>query len=90
MVVSFPQSPQTLFPSTTMPPPPLHIQPQRQDLTKPSILRSNSKFLSLDLEFPKETYRVSTSHPSCHSPSPVTAVFPISDIRNSVVTCDGG
>jgi hypothetical protein len=62
-VISLPQPPQTLFPSTTTPPLPLHIQPQRQcptpDLTKPSILRSNPKLLSLDLELPKETYNIS-------------------------------
>jgi hypothetical protein len=79
VVVPLPQPPQTLFPSTTMPPPQLDIQPQRQDLTKPSILRSNPKFLSLDLAFPKETYSVSSTHPSCHPPSPVTASFPISN-----------
>ncbi|WJX36440.1 WRKY transcription factor [Trifolium repens] len=64
-VIPLPQPPQTLFPSTTTPPLPLHIQPQRQSptpgLTKPSILRSNPKLLSLDLEFPQETYSISSN-----------------------------
>jgi hypothetical protein len=64
-MVTLPQPPQTSFPSTTMPPSPLHIQPQHQsstlDFTKPDIIRFNPKFLSLDLEFPKETFSVSSN-----------------------------
>ncbi|KAK2403311.1 putative WRKY transcription factor [Trifolium repens] len=78
-VVPLPQPPQTLFPSTTMPPPQLHIQPQRQDLTKPSILRSNPKFLSLDLQFPKETYSVSSN--SSFVSSAITGDSSVSNIR---------
>ncbi|MCH95577.1 putative WRKY transcription factor 17-like, partial [Trifolium medium] len=71
-------------PQTTLPPPPLHIQPQPPqpltlDYIKPNILRSNPKSLSLELEFPKETFRVSSN--SAFMPYAITGDSSVSNDR---------
>ncbi|XP_045800050.1 probable WRKY transcription factor 17 [Trifolium pratense] len=62
-----------VVPQPPPPMPPLHIQPQPPrhqrltlDFTKTNILKSNPKLLSLDREFPKDTFSVSSNSNKCH------------------------